>query len=160
MCSTCHIAVPLADRERMRTIAYLDSKTRTIGVDVVGICDQLREHDRRAAAQSAADAIELERLRAIADAAEASEQADSRAKRAALAGLSKTWAVQRDLTLGREWDLNDPKKTYKSMLPRNTDPVWATHDFSPVSGLQVDLTLTIRGVDVRPVFHFVPFALF
>lgn len=111
--------------------------TLTVGVDVVGIAEQLREHDRRATARAAADAAELERLRAIAAAAEAIEQAASRSKQGALRDLSSTWAQQRDLTRGREWDLNDPLSTYKSTLPRNTAPVWATREFAPVSGLQV-----------------------
>ena len=129
--------IPLGERERLRTIAYLDSKTRTIGIDVAGIAGQLREHDRRAASRAAADAAELEHLRAIAEAAEQAEQAAARARQDALGGLAATWAVQRDLTRGREWDLNDPLAVRKSTLPRNTAPVWATRDFAPVSGLQV-----------------------
>ena len=105
-------------------------------MDVNGILDQLREHDRRAAVLATTEAAELDQQRAISKAAELAEGAAARAKQGTLNDLAGTWAVQSDLTLRREWDLNDPKSTYKSALPRNTAPVWATHDFAPISGLQ------------------------
>ena len=119
-----------------------DSKSRTIGIDIAGVLGQLQEHDRRATALAAAESAELQRLKELTQCTDLADKATAQAKLAAAAQLSATWAVQRDLTLGREWDLNDPKGTFKSTLSRNTDPVWATRDFAPVSSLQV----SIRGI--------------
>jgi hypothetical protein len=137
--------LPLGERERLRTQAYLDSKTRTIGIDKDGIEAQLQERERRAHAEAVLAAHDRDEARAIGEIVDAAEARGAAAKSAGLAGLAATWNVQRDLTLTREWDLNDPKRVTKDTLPRNVGPVWETSDFAPASSLQVRVQLCHHG---------------
>lgn len=129
--------LPHGDREKIRTQAFLHSKTRTIGVDVEGIASQLRERERRAHTAAQIAANERDEARAIGKLVDTAEARGGEIKRSSLKGLTSTWDQQRDLTHTREWDLNDPQRITKDTLPRNTGPVWETQDFAPSSSLQV-----------------------
>lgn len=131
-----YLTKTLPEREGMRVAAFLDSKRRTIGADTAALDDQVAEKAAIRRAEAEHTAATTAAARSSAAAASAIEGACKARQREGLADTVGAWAVQRDRTLRREWDLSDPAQVRDAALPRDVRPLYETGDFGHASGLQ------------------------
>jgi hypothetical protein len=134
--ASLYLTKTLPEREGMRLAAFLDSKRRTIGADTAALDNQVAEKAAIRCAEAEHTAATTAAARSSAAAASAIEGACKARQRAGLADTVGAWAVQRDRTLRREWDLSDPAQVRNAALPRDVRPLYETGDFGHASGLQ------------------------
>lgn len=99
-----------AIREEARRERFLNSRTRTIGVDVDALDAQVAEHKAQAAAKAAEDRAYAEYVAALNGMVEEGERAAMQDDIDNNVTLLANWRAQQDKTLNREWDLNDPER--------------------------------------------------
>lgn len=126
----------LREREAARVAHLLHARGRTIGMDVAALEAQVAEKAAAAAAARDAEAAHAAAVAARTAAAEAIAHRTAAAATAERVTHAGVWAVQRDKTLRREWDLSDPARVRTATLPRDTAPLWATGDRGHPSSLQ------------------------
>lgn len=114
-------AKKVASQEAARRERFLDAKTRTIGIDKAALDAQVAEKRAKARAEREEDRKWAEFNSAIVDLAGQHEVAAMDDAAALDKELRTTWRVQRDPTLRKEWDLNDPRALSKDLPPVTDD---------------------------------------
>jgi len=111
----------MRQRNEERRKRFLNAKDRSLGVDTEYLARQVAEKKAREDAEKIAAKAYAEEQRQIRLMLEMNILEERAAEAKDRAEVAQTVQVQRDPTLRREWDLNDPKRLKKELPPRVGD---------------------------------------
>lgn len=109
------------ERDEQRRQRFLNAKTRTLGVDTAALDRQVAEKRARKEAERAADMSYAEEQRQIRRVLEMNLLEERRQQQQDRLEVAQVVQVQRDPTLTREWDLNNPNALKNEKAPRVGD---------------------------------------
>ena len=108
-------------RDEERRQRFLNAKTRTLGVDVAALDRQVAEKRARKEAERAAEMSYAEEQRQIRRVLEMNLLEERKQQQQDRMEVAQVVQVQRDPTLTREWDLNNPNALKNEQPPRVGD---------------------------------------
>ena len=108
-------------RDEERRQRFLNAKTRTLGVDVAALDRQVAEKRARKEAERAAEMSYAEEQRQIRRVLEMNLLEERKQQQQDRMEVAQVVQVQRDPTLAREWDLNNPDALKNEQPPRVGD---------------------------------------
>eukprot|EP00943_MAST-04B_sp_MAST-4B-sp1_P008653 g8653.t1 len=111
----------LRARNEERRQRFLNAKTRTLGVDTAALDRQVAEKRARKEAERAAEMSYAEEQRQIRRVLEMNLLEERKQQQQDRLEVAQVVQVQRDPTLTREWDLNNPNALKKEKPPRVGD---------------------------------------
>jgi len=111
----------LRARNEERRQRFLNARTRTLGVDTAALDRQVAEKRAKKEAERAADMSYAEEQRQIRRVLEMNLLEEKRQQQKDRLEVAQVVQVQRDPTLTREWDLNNPNALKKELPPRVGD---------------------------------------
>ena len=108
-------------RDEQRRQRFLNAKTRTLGVDVAALDRQVAEKRAKKEAERAAEMSYAEEQRQIRRVLEMNLLEERKQQQQDRLEVAQVVQVQRDPTLAREWDLNNPDALKNEQPPRVGD---------------------------------------
>ena len=108
-------------RDEERRQRFLNAKTRTLGVDVAALDRQVAEKRAKKEAERAAEMSYAEEQRQIRRVLEMNLLEERKQQQQDRMEVAQVVQVQRDPTLTREWDLNNPNALKNEQPPRVGD---------------------------------------
>jgi hypothetical protein len=111
----------LRERNEQRRQRFLNAKTRTLGVDTAALDRQVAEKRAKKEAERAAEMSYAEEQRQIRRVLEMNLLEERQQQQQDRMEVAQVVQVQRDPTLTREWDLNNPDSLKNEQAPRVGD---------------------------------------